>query len=114
VKSIANFAEDREGHISFAPLDSSKVTPVQSTILGKAVLAKPQNLAFGLNPATQPQEFDIVIRHIGNPTYHVSLLRSDGLVFKAIDRFLIQFRLREFDLRIVAETADFAVKLTLR
>jgi hypothetical protein len=31
---------------------------------------------------------------------------SDGLIFKAIDRFLIQFRLREFDLRIVAETAN--------
>ena len=29
---------------------------------------------------------------------------SDGLVFKAMDRFLIQFRLREFGLRIVAET----------
>jgi hypothetical protein len=54
VKSVANLAEDREGQISFAPLDSSKETPVQSTILGKAVLAKPQRLAFGLNPATQP------------------------------------------------------------
>jgi hypothetical protein len=54
VKSVANFAEDREGQISFAPLDSSKVTPVQSAILGEAVLAKPQNLAFGLNPAAQP------------------------------------------------------------
>ena len=39
---------------------------------------------------------------------------SDGLVLKAMDRFLIQFRLREFGLRIVAETADFAVKLPLR
>jgi len=29
---------------------------------------------------------------------------SDGLIFEAIDRFLIQFRLRELDLRIVAET----------
>ncbi|HEU5237516.1 MAG TPA: hypothetical protein VFU37_10265 [Pyrinomonadaceae bacterium] len=54
MKSIANLAEYREGQISFAPLDSSKETPVQPTILGKAVLAKPQNLAFGLNPAAQP------------------------------------------------------------
>jgi hypothetical protein len=53
-KSAANLAEDREGDVSLASLDSSKVTPVQSTILGKAVLAKPQGLAFGLNPAAQP------------------------------------------------------------
>jgi hypothetical protein len=39
---------------------------------------------------------------------------SDGLVFKAIDGFLIQFRLGELYLRIVAETPDFAVKLALR
>jgi hypothetical protein len=64
VKSVANLAEDREGQISFAPLDSSKETPVQPTILGKAVLAKPQNLAFGLNPSAQPKEFDVVICHI--------------------------------------------------
>jgi hypothetical protein len=54
MKSVANLAEDRESQISFAPLDSSKVTPVQSAILGKTVLAKPENLAFGLNPAAQP------------------------------------------------------------
>jgi hypothetical protein len=54
VKFVANLAKDREGQIPFAPLDSSKVTPVQSTILGKAVLAKPMDLAFGLNPAAQP------------------------------------------------------------
>jgi hypothetical protein len=54
VKSVADLAEGNEGQISFATLDSSKETSVQSTILGKAVLAKPQNLAFGLNPAAQP------------------------------------------------------------
>ena len=54
VKSVTNLAEDREGQVSFAPLDSSKETPVQSTILGKVVLAKPKGLAFGLNPVSQP------------------------------------------------------------
>jgi len=54
VKSVANLAEDREGQVSFTSLDSSKEAPVQSTILGKAVLAKPKDLAFGLNPAAQP------------------------------------------------------------
>jgi hypothetical protein len=54
MKSIANLAENREGQISFTPLDSPKETSVQSTILGKAVLAKPQNLAFCLNPMAQP------------------------------------------------------------
>ena len=38
---------------------------------------------------------------------------SDRLVFKAIDGFLIQFRLGELYLRMVAETPDFAVKLAL-
>jgi hypothetical protein len=51
---VGNLAEDREGQISFAPLDSSKETPIQSTILGKVVLAKPKGLAFGLNPVSQP------------------------------------------------------------
>jgi hypothetical protein len=54
VKSVANLAEDREGQISFAPLDSPKVDSVQSAILGKAVLAKPQGVTFGLNPVPQP------------------------------------------------------------
>jgi hypothetical protein len=36
------------------PLDSPKVTSVQCTILGKAVLAKPKGLAFGLKPVPQP------------------------------------------------------------
>ena len=54
MKSVTNLAEDREGQISFAPLDSSKETPIQSTILGKVVLAKPKGLAFGLNPVSQP------------------------------------------------------------
>jgi hypothetical protein len=45
VKCVANLAEVREGQIS---LDSSKETPVQSTILGKAVLAKPMDLTVGL------------------------------------------------------------------
>ena len=54
MKSVTNLAEDREGQISFAPLNSSKETPVQSAILGKVVLAKPKGLAFGLNPAPQP------------------------------------------------------------
>ena len=39
---------------------------------------------------------------------------SDGLAFKASDGFLIQFRLGELYLRIVAENPDFAVKLALR
>jgi hypothetical protein len=51
VKSVANLAEDRESQISFTPLDSAKMTSVQSTILGKAILAKPWDLAFGLNSA---------------------------------------------------------------
>ncbi len=38
---------------------------------------------------------------------------SEGFVFKAIDCLLIQLRLRAFDRRVVAETTDFAVKLTL-
>ena len=54
MKSVANLAEDREGQVSFAPLDSSKEAPVESTILGKLVLAEPQGLAFGLNPVPQP------------------------------------------------------------
>jgi hypothetical protein len=54
VEPLANLAEDREGQISFTPLDSSKVTPVQSAILGKTVLAKPADLPLGLNSATQP------------------------------------------------------------
>jgi hypothetical protein len=37
-------------------------------------------------------------------THHQLFSLSDGLVFKAIDRFPIRFRLREFDLRIVAES----------
>jgi hypothetical protein len=48
VKCVANLAEVREGQISFTSLDSSKETPVQSTILGKAVLAKPMDLTVGL------------------------------------------------------------------
>ena len=36
------------------------------------------------------------------------------MVFKAIDGFAIQSRSGEFDLWIVAETPDFAVKLALR
>jgi hypothetical protein len=52
-KSAANLAEDGEGQISFAAFDSAKVTPVQSTALGKTVLTKPHGLAFGLNPAPQ-------------------------------------------------------------
>jgi hypothetical protein len=40
------------------------------------------------------------------------LFSFSGLIFKAIDRFPIQFRLRKFDLRIVAETASLYV-LTL-
>jgi hypothetical protein len=53
-ESVANLAEARECQISFTPLDSSKVTLVQSAILGKTVLAKPLDLPLGLNPATQP------------------------------------------------------------
>jgi hypothetical protein len=53
-ESVTNLAEDREGDISFTSLDSSKVTPVQSTVRGETVLAKPLGLAFGLNPAAQP------------------------------------------------------------
>jgi hypothetical protein len=32
------------------------------------------DLAFGLNPAAQPQEFDVVICRIWNPVYHVAYL----------------------------------------
>src|SRR3981081_4174914 len=44
---------------------------------------------------------------------HQPFSLSNGLVFKAIDGFAIQSRSGEFDLRIVAETPDFAVQLTL-
>ena len=52
MESVANLAEDRKSQISFTPLDSSKETSVQSTILGESVLANPQQLPFGLNPVT--------------------------------------------------------------
>ena len=45
---------------------------------------------------------------------HQPFSLSNGLVFKAIDGFAIQSSSGEFDLRIVAETPDFAVQLTLR
>jgi hypothetical protein len=51
VKSVANLAENRESQISLTPLDSTKITSVQSTIFGKAMLAKASDLAFGLNSA---------------------------------------------------------------
>jgi hypothetical protein len=54
LQSTANLAEDREGQISFTPLDSAEVSPVQPTILRETVLAKPAHLPFGLNPAPQP------------------------------------------------------------
>jgi hypothetical protein len=44
VKAVANLAEDREGQISFTPLDSSKETPVQPTILGKPFWLNPRIL----------------------------------------------------------------------
>ena len=54
VESVANLAEDREGQISFTPLDPAEVTPVQPTVLCKPVLTEPERLPFGLNPAPQP------------------------------------------------------------
>src|SRR6266550_8613921 len=45
---------------------------------------------------------------------HQPFSLSNGLVFKAIDGFAIQSRSGEFDLRIVAETPDFAVQLKNR
>jgi hypothetical protein len=54
MESVANLAEDRKRQISFTPLDPSKETSVQSTILGKSVLANPQHLPFVPNPVTQP------------------------------------------------------------
>ena len=77
MKSVANLAEDREGQIPFAPLDSSEETPVQSTIPCKAVLAKPQGFAFGLNSCGPT----LGVRHchlpyLGSYLPH-SLLRSE-------------------------------------
>ena len=70
-KSVTDFTEDRESQISFTTLDSSKKASVQSTILGEVILAKSQDLAFGLNSVAQPQEFDVVGCHTLKPTYHV-------------------------------------------
>ena len=51
-----DFAEDYKSQISFTSLDSSKVTPVQSAILSKAVLGKPEKFAFRPDPAAQSEK----------------------------------------------------------
>jgi hypothetical protein len=71
-KSVTDLTEDRESQISFAALDSSKIASVQSTILGEVILAKSQDLAFGLNSVAQPQEFYVVDCHTLKPNYHVA------------------------------------------
>jgi hypothetical protein len=44
VKSVANLAEDREGQISFAPLDSPKVDSVRPQSLAKPFWLSPRAL----------------------------------------------------------------------
>jgi hypothetical protein len=73
-----NFAEDDKSQISFTTLDSPKVSPVQSAILSKAVLGKPEKFSFRPDPAAQSEKFNVIIFHTWNSTCHVPRRNPSG------------------------------------